>query len=140
MELILELNLVHAFFGRFGVLIPLLGLFFEIGALISHKDILFKFSGYIVILGSVLAVLAGFTGFLEYHYLKNANENISRFSIHIVTGTLLTGLFLLILVLRAYLLVRDNERIATVYIFLYLTTVITNLISNEIIIHTLRGE
>jgi uncharacterized membrane protein len=136
----LELNLVHAFFGRFGVLIPLLGLFFEIGALISHKDILFKFSGYLVLFGSFLAILAGITGFIEYSYLKEANESINRFSFHIVTGTLLTGLFLLILLLRSYLLIKDNEKVATMYIFLYLTTVVTNLISNEIIIHALRGE
>ncbi|WP_456400108.1 DUF2231 domain-containing protein [Persephonella sp.] len=136
----MELNLVHAFFGRFGVLIPLLALFFEIGALITQKELMFKLSGYLVIFGCFVATIAGLTGFLEYSYLKNSNENVMRFSFHIVTGSIVTALFSLILVLRSYLLLRDNERIATVYIFLYLTTVITNLISNEIIIHTIRGE
>ncbi|WP_457640575.1 DUF2231 domain-containing protein [Persephonella sp.] len=136
----MEINLVHAFFGRFGVLIPLLGLFFEIGALISQKEFMHKFSGYIVIFGSILALLAGITGFVEFKYLKETNENIGNFSLHIVIGSILIGFFMLILFLRSFLLFKDNEKIATVYIFLYLITVITNLLSNEIIIHSLRGE
>ena len=46
----MEVDLFHAFFGRFGVLIPVLGLFFELGAIFTQKDLINKISGTLVIL------------------------------------------------------------------------------------------
>ncbi len=133
----MDINLFHAFFGRFAVLIPLLGLFFELGAVITQKDLVSKISGAIVILGSLLAILAGLSGIEEYVYLRSLNEN-QPFRLHEILGLALTVAFLFILIVRSYLLRKENVKLATFYIFFYVIVVMVNLFSNEVVVHTVR--
>ncbi|WP_456393037.1 DUF2231 domain-containing protein [Persephonella sp.] len=135
----MEYNLVHAFLGRFGVLIPLLGLFFELGGIISQKPLVSKIAGGIVILGSTIAVLAGITGFLELSYLKSMNQNPEPFKIHTLIGGILTLSFTIISLIRIYLYKYSNERVVVFYFVLYVLTVMGNLLSNEFIVHSIRG-
>ncbi len=133
----MDINLFHAFFGRFAVLIPLLGLFFELGAIITQKDLVSKISGAIVILGSLLAIVAGLSGIEEYVYLHSLNEN-QPFRLHEILGLILTSAFLFILIVRSYLLRKENVKLATFYIFFYVIVVMVNLFSNEVVVHTVR--
>ena len=135
----MEVDLVHAFFGRFGILIPLLGLFFETAVIITQKDMLAKLSGAIVILGSCLAIIAGVTGFIELNYLKSMQEDISPYHIHIILGTVLTIIFIFILLTRTYLLFKNNQTLVVIYMLVYVVTVMVNLFSNEIVVHKLYG-
>ncbi len=133
----MEIDLVHAFFGRFGVLIPLLGLFFETAVIITQKDMLAKLSGAIVILGSCFAIIAGITGFIELNYLKSMHEDISLYHMHIILGTVLTIVFIFILLVRTYLFIRNNQILIVIYMLVYVITVMVNLFSNEIVVHNI---
>ncbi|HHG74923.1 MAG TPA: DUF2231 domain-containing protein [Persephonella sp.] len=136
----MEYNLVHAMLGRFGVLIPLLGLFFEIASIVSQKKLVSKIAGGIVILGSILAVGAALTGLVEINYLKSMNQNIQPFRIHMVVGGAVAVVFTILSLIRIYLYTKVNERLVVVYMVTYTITVMANLLSNEVIIHSLRGE
>ncbi len=135
----MEIDLPHAFFGRFAVLVPLLALFFEVAAVITQKKFVEKFSGYLVIFASILVILAGLTGVQEYLYLLKQNLNY-KFTLHEYLGTVIVFSFSLIMFLRLYLLRKENVKIATFYIFFYVIVVMINLFSNEIVVHTLRGN
>ncbi len=136
----MEIDLFHAFFGRFGVLIPVLGLFFELGAIFTQKDLIAKISGILVILGSILVIFAFLSGVLELKYLISTNENISIFKIHIISGTVIALIFLFILSVRGYLFFKNNEKLVVVYMVVYTLTVMLNLFSNEIILHKMYGS
>ena len=134
----MEINLFHAFFGRFAVLIPVLGLFFEIAAIITQKPFVSKLSGFIVIFASLLVFFAGFSGYEEYLYLKSVQEAY-RFSFHETFGILIATGFFVVFVLRGYLLKKENVKVATFYIFFYVILVMINLLSNEVVVHKLRA-
>jgi len=120
-------------------LVPLLGLFFEVAVVITQKPILNKISGSLVILGSLLAILAGLSGFQQFFYLKQQTD-VSMFNLHYVLSTFVFFGFLLVLVVRSYLMFKENQKLATFYIFFYTVLVMVNLISNEIVVHAVRGE
>ena len=135
----MEYNLVHALIGRFGVLIPLLGLFFELGGIISRKRVISNIAGAIVILGCFLGILSGFTGFLEIKYLMSMNEAYHIYKIHYLIGGIISLLFTIILFIRIYLYYKISEKIIIFYFLIYTITILGNLYSNEIIIHILKG-
>ncbi|WP_293442658.1 DUF2231 domain-containing protein [Persephonella sp.] len=136
----MEYNLVHAMLGRFGILIPLLGLFFEIASIVSQKKLVSKIAGGIVILGSLLVIGATLTGLEEINYLRSMNQNIQPFRIHMVIGGAVAVVFTILSLIRIYLYTKVNERVVIVYMVIYTLTVMANLFSNEIVIHSLRGE
>jgi len=136
----MEVDLFHAFFGRFGVLIPVLGLFFEIGAIFTQKDLISKISGTLVILGSVLVIFAFISGVIELKYLISTHEDLGIFKLHIILGSILTFVFLFILTARSYLFFRNNEKLVVIYMLVYTITVMFNLLSNEIILHKMYGS
>ncbi|NPA12594.1 MAG: hypothetical protein GXO45_01260 [Aquificae bacterium] len=136
----MEYNLAHALLGRFGVLIPLLGLFFELGALISQKKLVSKISAGIVILGGIVVLLAGITGIQEYFYLKGTYGDIEELKIHFIAGLILMFLFALIILLRVFILFRPTERLIVLYFVIYVVSVMANLFSNEVVVHLLRGD
>ncbi|WP_297452612.1 hypothetical protein [Persephonella sp.] len=133
----MEYNLVHAMIGRFAVLIPLLGLFFEVATLITQKELVFKLAGGIVILGSILAIIAGLTGAQEYFYLMEEAE-ASVYFWHAVAASVITFSFVLILIMRITLFFKKKEALFVVYMIIYVLNVIANLFSNEVVVHTLR--
>ena len=136
----MEINLFHAFFGRFAVLIPLLALFFEIAVVITQKPFLNKFSAGLVIFASILVILAGFSGFEEFFYLKSVEEDKSIFHIHYILSSFITFGFLVIVSTRVYLLKRENEKVAVFYMIFLTALVLLNLFNNEYIVHSLRGN
>ncbi len=136
----MEVDLVHAFFGRFGVLIPVLGLFFELGAIFTQKDLISKISGLLVILGSILVIFAFISGVIELKYLITINENLGLYKLHMILGSILGFSFLFILTARSYLFFRNNEKLIVVYMLVYTVTVMFNLFSNEIIVHRMYGS
>jgi len=136
----MEVDLFHAFFGRFGVLIPVLGLFFELGAIFTQKDLISKISGTLVILGSVLVIFAFISGVIELKYLISTHENVDLFKLHIILGSILTFIFLFILTARSYLFFKNNEKLVVIYMLVYTITVMFNLLSNEIILHKMYGS
>lgn len=136
----MEYNLVHAMLGRFGVLIPLLGLFFELASLITQKDLVSKISGAIVIFGSVIVFGAFLTGIEEIYYLTSMNQKIRPYIIHAAAGGVVAFSFVVIFFIRIYLYKKVNDRLVVVYMIVYLLAVMVNLFSNEFIINTLRGE
>jgi len=135
----LEYNLVHAFLGRFGVLIPLLGLFFEMGGIISQKPAVSKIAGGLVILGCLVVVMAGFTGYLQYSYLMEAGQVSRQLKIHAFLGGFLSLFFGFLLTFRIYLFRHYCDRTVVLYFVLYTVAVLVNLFSNEIVVHTVRG-
>jgi len=135
----LEYNLVHAFLGRFGVLIPLLGLFFELGGIVSQKPLVSKIAGGIVILGSIVVIMAGMTGYLELSYLRSINQDIESFETHILAGITLVFSFTLVLLLRILLYRYNNDRFIVAYFILYVLSVVGNIVSNEMVIYAIRG-
>ncbi len=136
----MEINLFHAFFGRFAVLIPLLAFFFEIAVIITQKPFLNKFSAYLVIFASILVIIAGLSGFQELYYLISTHENISVFKLHYILSSLVTAGFIFVIVIRLFLLKKDNEKLAVFYMILLTVLVLLNLFNNEYIIHSLRGN
>ena len=136
----MEINLFHAFFGRFAVLIPLLAFFFEIAVVITQKPFLNKFSAGLVIFTSILVILAGFSGFEEFLYLKSIGENKNLFHIHYILSSFITFGFLVIVFTRLYLLKRENEKVAVFYMIFLTVLVLLNLFNNEYIVHSLRGN
>ena len=136
----MEYNLVHAMLGRFGVLIPLLGLFFEIASLVSQKKLISKIAGGIVILGCLIVIGAALTGLEEINYLKSMNRDIQPFRIHIIIGGFVAVIFTFLLLMRVYFYKKVNEKLVVIYIVIYTMTVMANLFSNEVVIHSLRGE
>jgi len=136
----LEYNLVHAMLGRFGVLIPLLGLFFELGGVISQKELVSKIAGGIVLLGCFIGILAGFTGIVEVHYLSSINIPLDPYKFHIISGGILIFLFTILFIIRIYLYKYSWERTVLIYFFVYTLTVILNLFSNEFITYSIRGN
>ncbi|WP_457642930.1 hypothetical protein [Persephonella sp.] len=135
----MEYNLAHALLGRFGVLIPLLGLFFELGAAISGKELVSKLSGAIVILGSVIVLLAGITGIVELSYLHSSGQSVEPFRMHITAGVFLLLAFTIILLLRIYLYKHISDKIVLFYFVIYVAAVMVNLYSNEVVVHSIRG-
>jgi len=135
----LEYNLVHAMLGRFGVLIPLLGLFFELGGVISQKELVSKIAGGIVLAGCFIGILAGFTGIIELYYLRSMNVSPEPFRLHIIAGGVLTFLFTILSLMRIYLYKHISDKMVLVYFFVYTVTVMLNLFSNEFITHSIRG-
>ncbi|SNZ10579.1 hypothetical protein SAMN06265182_1890 [Persephonella hydrogeniphila] len=136
----MEYNLVHAMFGRFGVLIPLLGLFFELASIITQKSLVSRISGAIVIFGSLIVMVAFLTGLEEISYLMSMNQDVHFYMIHIVSGGVVAFLFIVIFFIRIYLYKKVSDRIVVLYMIIYVFVVMVNLFSNEFIIHTLRGE
>ncbi len=136
----MEVDFFHAFFGRFGVLIPVLGLFFELGAIFTQKDLINKISGILVILGSTLVIFAFISGIIEVKYLISINESLEIYKLHIILGSILTFVFLFILSARSYLFFKNNEKLVVVYIIVYTIAVMSNLFSNEIILHKMYGN
>ncbi len=136
----MEYNLVHAMLGRFGVLIPLLGLFFEIASVVSQKKVVSKIAGGIVILGSIIAVGATLTGLEEINYLRSMNQDVQPFKIHMIIGGLVGVVFTFLSFIRIYLYKKVNEKVVVVYMVIYTITVMVNLFSNEVVVHSLRGE
>ncbi|MDQ7056012.1 MAG: hypothetical protein Q9M89_05915 [Persephonella sp.] len=136
----MEYNLVHAMLGRFGVLIPLLGLFFELGAAITGKKEVSKISGSIVLSGYVIVILAGITGFEEIKYLQSVNVFTDRYSLHIILGSIIIFLFTIISFIRIYLFKNVVEKLVITYFVLYVVMVFLNLISNEFVIRAVWGR
>jgi len=136
----LEYNLVHAMLGRLGVLIPLLGLLFEIASIISQKKEISKIAGVIVILGYLIVISAEITGFQEFLYLKSINQDVQPFRVHMVIGGIVIVIFTFLSLIRIYLYKKVNEKVMIAYMVMYTITVMANLLSNEVIIHSLRGE
>ncbi len=136
----MEYNLVHAMLGRFGVLIPLLGLFFEIASIVSQKKLVSKIAGGIVILGSLLVIGAALTGLEEINYLRSMNQDIQPFKIHTIIGGVVAVIFTFLSLIRIYLYKKVNEKVVVVYMIVYTVTVMANLFSNEVVVHILRGE
>ncbi len=108
----MEIDFFHAFFGRFGVLIPVLGLFFELGAIFTQKDLINKISGILVILGSVLVIFAFISGVIELRYLISIGKDLQIYKLHIIFGSVLFFVFLFILTVRGYLFFKNNEKLA----------------------------
>lgn len=135
----MEYNLTHAMLGRFGVLIPLLGLFFELASVITQKKLVSTISGAIVIFASIIVLLAGLTGVQELSYLASSNQSVASYKLHTFAGYFLIFSFTIILFMRIYLYKNVREFLVVVYFFVYTVAVMVNLLSNEFIIHTLRG-
>ena len=136
----MEINLFHAFFGRFAVLIPLLALFFEISVVITQKPILNKFSSFIVLFSSLLILIASLSGFQEFLYLSSIDNNITDFKIHYLLSSVLTIGFIVIVPIRIFLLRNENEKLTVFYMIFLTGLVILNLFNNEYITHLLRGN
>ncbi len=136
----MEYNLVHAMFGRFGVLIPLLGLFFELGAVITGKKAVSKISGSIVLLGYGVVVLAGITGFKELEYLHSVHISTGRYTLHILLSSTVIFLFTIIFFIRIYLFKNVVEKFVVIYFVLYVFMVTLNLFSNEFVIRAVWGR
>ena len=133
----MEYDLVHAFFGRFGVLIPLLAVFFELAGLITGKRLVSTIAGFLVILGVIVVILAGITGFIQLHFLQETYADISQYKLHTMLGTIITVDFLLIGILRIFLFFKVIEKLVLIYMIFYVINVLLNLVSNEIILHRL---
>lgn len=136
----MEYNLVHAMLGRFGVLIPLLGLFFEIASVVSQKKAVSNIAVVIVISGYIFVIGACITGLVEVNYLRSMNQDLQLFRIHMVIGGAVAVVFTFLLLIRIYLYKKVNEKLTVVYMVVYTIMVMANIFSNEIVIHALRGE
>jgi len=129
----MEYNLAHALLGRFGILIPLLGFFFEIAGIFTKKKLVSNIAGFIVIVGSTIGILAGITGIL---WAKSLLEPLP-IKFHYIAGFLITVSFFFIVVLRSFLFKVHKERLAVIYLILLVITVLATLINNEITAHAL---
>jgi len=136
----LEYNLVHAMVGRFGVLIPLLGLFFELGAVITGKKTVSKIAGSIVLFGYIIVILAGITGFEELTYLHSVQTPADRYSLHILLGSTIIFLFTIISFIRIYLFKNVVEKLVVTYFVLYVLMVTLSLFSNEFVTRAVWGR
>ncbi len=129
----MDYNLAHALLGRFGILIPLLGLFFEGAGIFTKKELVSHIAGIIVIVGSIIAILAGITGIAQ---ISGEVEHLP-IKFHYLTGYIITGLFIFIVILRAILFKVKKESLMVLYLLLLLTVVMATLINNEITAHVL---
>ncbi len=129
----MEYNLAHALLGRFGILIPLLGLFFEIAGIFTKKKLISDIAGFIVILGSIIAVLAGITGI----YWRQSLAEPPPIGFHYIGGILLTVLFGTVILLRIFLFKVHRESLSVVYLLLLVAGILLILINNEITAHIL---
>ncbi len=129
----MDYNLAHALFGRFGILIPLLGLFFEGAALFTKKELVSYIAGFIVIVGGIIAVLAGVTGIAQ---LKDLAEPLP-IGFHYIAGYILSGLFTTVIILRCLLFKYKKESLYAIYILLLVIAVLSTLINNEFTAHIL---
>ncbi|NPA52377.1 MAG: hypothetical protein GXO22_05740 [Aquificae bacterium] len=133
----MEYDLVHAFFGRFGILIPLLAVFFELAGILTQKKVVSMLAGFLVLVSSIIVVTAGITGYLQYLYLKTQYTDISIYKIHMILGSVTTVMFLVIGMIRIFLFIKIVEKLVVFYMLFYVTAILINLISNEIILHRL---
>ncbi len=133
----MEYDLVHAFFGRFAVLIPLLAIFFELGGLISGKKFVSLVAGFLVLLGVILVVIACITGTLQYKYLIHNYSDVSQYKLHATLGIIVTIGFLLIGTMRIFLFFKPVEKIIVIYMIFYVITVLVNLVSNEVVVQNI---
>jgi uncharacterized membrane protein len=129
----MEYNLAHALLGRFGILIPLLGLFFEIAGIFTKKKLISDLAGFIVIFGSIIAVLAGITGI----YWRQSLAEPPPIDFHYVGGIFLTVLFVVVIVLRVFLFKIHKESLSVIYLLLLVAGILLILINNEITAHIL---
>ncbi len=137
----MDYNLAHALFGRFGVLIPLLGLFFELAGVITKKKLVMNIAGSIVIFGSIIVLLAGITGLIWLKSLYQFHSgNISLFKLHYILGGFLTFFFLIIGSVRGILFRKESELLSVFYIFAYVIFVMLNLFDNEFIAHSIYSH
>ncbi len=133
----MEYDLVHALFGRFAVLIPLLAIFFELAGLLSEKSLVSKIAGFLVLLGVFIVLIAFITGVLQYRYLLHSYADVSPFKLHAILGTLVAGAFLIIGAMRIFLFFKPIEKLIVFYMIFYVITVLINLVSNEVVVHNL---
>jgi len=138
--ILMEINLFHAFFGRFAVLIPILAFFFEIAVVITQKPFLNKFSSFLILFSSTLVIIASLSGFQEFSYLSSKNDDKMTFHIHYLLSSFITVGFIIIILIRIYLLKKVNEKLTIFYMIFLTVLVILNLFNNEYIIHILRGN
>ncbi len=133
----MEYDLVHAFFGRFGILIPLLAIFFELAGIITGKKFVSILAGFLVIVGAVVVIIAGITGYLQYLYLKSQYIDISPYRLHMTLGFIITFMFFIIGSTRIFLFFKPLEKIIVIYMIFYVIAILVNLISNEIVLHNI---
>ncbi len=129
----MEYNLAHSLLGRFSILIPLLGLFFEIAGILVKKRLVSYIAGAIVIAGTVLIFLASITGISQL----NSYINPPPIGFHYVVGWILLFLAIGIFFMRIFLFKRDSETVKFFYLIFLLLTVVIILINNEITAHIL---
>ncbi|RMD46240.1 MAG: hypothetical protein D6831_02375, partial [Aquificota bacterium] len=111
----MDYNLAHALFGRFGVLIPLLGFFFELAGIITRKKLVSNIAGGIVIFGSFLVLMAGATGLIELKNMLLFHENMNIFHLHYIVGGILTVSFLIVSIIRSILFKKESEPLSVFY-------------------------
>ncbi len=133
----MEYDLVHALFGRFAVLIPLLAIFFELAGLLSGKSLVSKIAGFLVLLGVFTVLVAFITGVLQYKYLLHNYADVSPFKLHTILGTFVAGAFLIIGLIRIFLFFKPIEKLIVFYMIFYVITVLINLVSNEVVVHNI---
>ena len=134
----MDYNLAHALLGRFGILIPLLGLFFEGAGIFTKKELVSHIAGFIVIVGSIIAILAGLTGIAQI----SGEIEPPPIKFHFLVGYVITGLFIFIVILRIILFKVKKESLTVIYLILLVIVVMATLINNEItahILYKLRG-
>ncbi len=133
----MEYDLVHAFFGRFGILIPLLAIFFELAGILTQKKFVSTVAGILVLIAVIVVITAGVTGYLQYVYLKSQYVDLSSFRFHMVLGSITTVMFMLVGLIRVLLFFKPVEKLIVFYMLFYVIAILVNLVSNEIILHQL---
>jgi len=136
----MDYNLAHALFGRFGVLIPLLGFFFELAGIVSKKKLVSNIAGGLVIFGSFLVLMAGATGLIELKNMLTFHENLNMFHLHYILGGILTISFFMVLIVRGILFKKESEPLSVFYFVSYVILVMLNLFDNEYIAHLLYNH